>query len=57
MMKVISECPACGKRLKITALHCSDCGLELRNDFQFSPFDSLDAEQTEFLFLFLKHRE
>ena len=36
MMKVISECPACGKRLKITALHCSDCGLELRNDFQFS---------------------
>ena len=56
MMKVISECPACGKRLKITALHCSDCGLELRNDFQFSPFDSLDAEQTEFLFLFLKHR-
>ena len=56
MMKVISECPACGKRLKTTALHCSDCGLELRNDFQFSPFDSLDAEQTEFLFLFLKHR-
>lgn len=56
MVKVISECPACGTKMRIATLRCPDCGLELRNDFQLSPFDSLDAEQTEFLFSFLKQR-
>lgn len=56
MAKVISECPSCGGPLKITVLRCSDCGLELHNDFQRGPFDSLTAGQTEFLISFLRQR-
>ena len=53
MAKVISECPSCGGALKIAVLRCSNCGMELHNDFQRSPFDLLTAEQVEFLFSFL----
>lgn len=56
MAKVISECPSCGGPLKITVLRCSDCGLELHNDFQPGIFDSLTAGQTEFLISFLRQR-
>ncbi|MCI9268774.1 MAG: DUF2089 domain-containing protein, partial [Lawsonibacter sp.] len=56
MAKVISECPSCGGALKITVLRCSDCGMELHNDFQRGPFDFLTADQTEFLISFLRQR-
>lgn len=56
MAKVIPECPSCGGVLKIAVLRCSDCGMELHSDFQRSPFDLLTAEQTEFLFSFLRQR-
>ena len=56
MSKVISECPACGTKLRITSLHCTGCGMELRNDFELSPFDSLNPEQMSFLITFLKQR-
>lgn len=55
-MKTISKCPTCGSNLKIAALRCSDCGLELRNDFELSPFDLLTPEQSKFLITFLKQR-
>ena len=55
-MKVISRCPACSCQLKIRTLLCPDCGLELKNDFEFSPFDRLSTEQTEFLLSFLRCR-
>ena len=56
MAKVISKCPSCGGALKIAVLRCSDCGMELHNDFQRGPFDSLTAGQTEFLISFLRQR-
>lgn len=56
MSKVIPECPACGTKLRITSLRCTGCGMELRNDFELSPFDTLDPEQTDFLITFLKQR-
>ena len=56
MAKVISQCPSCGGALKIAVLRCSDCGMELHNDFQRGPFDSLTADQTEFLISFLRQR-
>lgn len=56
MAKVISECPSCRGALKIAVLRCSDCGMELNNDFQRGPFDSLTADQTEFLISFLRKR-
>ncbi len=56
MAKIISECPACGKNLKITRLRCSTCGMELSNEFEFSIFDRLNDEQYNFLLTFLKYR-
>ena len=56
MPKVIPECPACGTKLRITSLRCTGCGMELRNDFELSPFDSLTPEQIGFLITFLKQR-
>ena len=56
MSKVISECPACGTKLRITSLRCTGCGMELRNDFELSPFDSLNPEQMSFLITFLEQR-
>lgn len=56
MPKVLSECPACGTRLKIASLRCTGCGMELRNDFELSQFDLLNPEQVDFLTTFLKQR-
>lgn len=56
MAKIISKCPSCGGALNIVVLRCPDCGMELHNDFQQSPFDSLTAGQTEFLISFLRQR-
>ena len=54
MQKVLSKCPTCGETLCISSLCCPDCGLELKNQFELSPFDRLDREQTAFLQCFLK---
>lgn len=56
MAKIISKCPSCGGTLNIAVLRCSECGMELHNDFQQSPFDSLTTDQTEFLISFLRQR-
>lgn len=56
MKKVISECPSCGGALKIAVLRCPSCGMELHGDFQRGAFDSLTADQTEFLISFLRQR-
>ena len=56
MSKMISECPVCGTKLKIASLRCTGCGMELRNDFELGPFDSLNPEQMSFLVTFLKQR-
>ena len=56
MNKLISQCPCCNGTLNITALQCPDCGVELRNTFELSPFDRLDQQHMEFLLSFLKHR-
>lgn len=56
MQKIISECPACSTKLRITSLRCTGCGMELRNDFELSPFDLLNSEQMRFLNVFLRQR-
>ena len=56
MIKIISKCPACDSDLKISALKCPNCNLELRNDFTLSKFDMLNENQSEFLISFLKNR-
>lgn len=54
--KLISKCPCCSGTLNIASLQCPDCGVELRNTFELSPFDQLDHENMRFLLSFLTHR-
>ena len=56
MAKMISKCPGCNGTLHITTLQCPDCGMELKNDFEMSMFDTLSGEEYAFLMAFLRHR-
>lgn len=56
MTKLISKCPACSEDLIISTLKCPCCGMELKNDFEFSPFDKLNSELYELLISFLRNR-
>jgi len=56
MSSRIKKCPSCKHNLSISVLRCTDCGLELRGNFEESPFDKLSDEQTDFLMSFLKNR-
>jgi len=54
MTKIIPQCPVCNETLQVTSLQCNKCGLELKNNFELSPFDKLDEENLDFLLTFLK---
>ena len=56
MAKIISSCPVCQSKLHIATLACSECGLELKNTFDISPFESLGNDNFEFLMIFLRNR-
>lgn len=56
MAKLISKCPGCGDTLRIATLQCPDCGMELKNDFELSVFDTLSVEEYAFLMAFLRQR-
>ncbi len=56
MDRLISKCPACHGTLKVSALQCPACGMELKSTLDLSPFDLLDGDQFEFLISFLKYR-
>lgn len=56
MKKMISQCPCCNGKLHIAILQCPDCGMELKNTFEFSVFEKLSDEQYRFLLTFLQHR-
>lgn len=54
--KVLSRCPVCGSRMTVTSIKCSKCQTVIENNFTLSKFEYLDAEQLEFIELFLKSR-
>ena len=56
MKKLISKCPCCNETLRVTTLQCSECGMEVKNDFELSAFDRLSNEQYAFLIEFLQQR-
>lgn len=56
MNNIITQCPCCGEKLHISALQCSVCGVEIKNEFEPSKFDTLGKEQCTFLLSFLKNR-
>lgn len=53
---LISECPVCGKQLKITKLQCTHCHTTIENEFELSKFASISKEQLNFIEIFLKCR-
>lgn len=55
-MKLLTQCPTCKQKLVAKVLSCPDCGLEISNIFELSPFDYLDTANTDFLMCFLKSR-
>jgi hypothetical protein len=54
--KVLSKCPVCGGRLKVTKLKCDKCSTIIENNFQLSKFEYLSTEQLNFVETFLKCR-
>ena len=56
MKRFVTKCPVCQESLKIAALQCPDCGLEMRSALELGPFDRLSNAQYDFLMTFLKHR-
>lgn len=53
---LINKCPSCQAGLEISVLRCPQCGLELKNKFELSPFDRLSKENVNFLITFLRNR-
>lgn len=51
-------CPACGGRIRVTGLRCSQpgCETEVRGEFEVNEFALLPPEPLEFLRLYIKTR-
>jgi hypothetical protein len=56
MYKVLSKCPVCNDKLKITKLRCKRCNTVIENEFEFSKFDALSNEHLGFVETFLRCR-
>ena len=54
--KVLSKCPVCSSKLKVTRLKCDECSTVVENKFELSKFDYLNSEQLSFVEVFLKSR-
>lgn len=54
--KVLSKCPVCDGRLKVSKLKCDKCNTVIENSFQLSKFEYLNTEQLGFVETFLKCR-
>ena len=53
---VISTCPVCERRLKVTRLHCYTCGTTIEGEFNVGRFARLGREQMALLESFLRSR-
>lgn len=56
MKRMLTTCPYCHGNLKIAALRCPDCDIEIKKDFDISRFDKLSDEDYQFLLTFLENR-
>jgi hypothetical protein len=54
--RVISKCPVCSGKLRVTKLKCTKCNTVIENDFEFSKFEYLGEEHLNFMEVFLKCR-
>jgi len=51
-----TRCPVCNGKLHVTQLSCEACGTSLQGHFQSCRFCQLEAEQMQFLEVFLRAR-
>jgi hypothetical protein len=51
-----TRCPVCNGKLQVTQLSCEACGTSLQGHFQACRFCQLEAEQMQFLEVFLRAR-
>ncbi len=56
MIKLFSQCPACGGPIVITECRCARCQLTLRGEFQPGSLATLSEEQLTFIRSFLRVR-
>jgi hypothetical protein len=54
--KVITNCPVCREKMKITKLQCSHCQTTIENEFELSKLASLSGDQLHFVEVFLSCR-
>lgn len=52
----INKCTVCGKELRITCLHCTECNTQYQGDFHFDKFSYLNTQQKQFIEIFLRCR-
>ncbi|MCL6571819.1 MAG: DUF2089 domain-containing protein, partial [Bacillus sp. (in: Bacteria)] len=50
---VITNCPVCSHKLKVTKLHCKHCCTTIENEFEMSKLASLSKDQMDFVEVFL----
>ena len=56
MHPVFGKCPVCGKELIVTRLECRSCGTDIGGQFSVGRLSELDAEQIQFIEIFIKNR-
>lgn len=56
MKRMLTTCPYCQGNLKIAALRCPSCDIEIKKDFEISRFDKLTDDEYQFLLIFLENR-
>ena len=56
MKRMLTTCPYCQGTLKIAALRCPSCDIEIKKDFEISRFDKLTDDEYQFLLTFLENR-
>ncbi len=54
MKKSLSKCPTCGKQLKISQYHCSECEIDINGEFEGCMFCNLNDEDRYFALVFLQ---
>lgn len=54
--RIITRCPVCNSKLKVTKLKCLKCGTTIENEFEFSKFSYLSMEELNFIEVFMKCR-
>ena len=50
-----TQCPDCGKPMRLTRATCPDCKLDLDGQFEVSTLGTLSAEDQVFVMAFLRH--